>query len=203
MAIAFTINITLCTMKLMKERYGKIAKTILVAVGIAGVIVVVAAAPGVLLAAKPFLQHHPQFAKKTERRKAAPAFGRLQKNRLLKIKKVGGKFTIELTKEGKQKFKQIQLENLRIAKPPKWDGKWRIVIFDIPDNTMRSAREILRARLKGWEFYPLQKSVWICPWPCEDEIRLVAELYGVVPYVHIIVAEKITEDFEARKHFGL
>lgn len=41
----------------------------------------------------------------------------------------------------------------------KWDGKWRIVIFDIPE-THRKSRGLLRSRLKLWQFEPWQKSVW-------------------------------------------
>ncbi len=41
-----------------------------------------------------------------------------------------------------------------------WDGKWRIVMFDIPE-TNKKTRDILRSRLKVWEFQQLQKSVWI------------------------------------------
>src|SRR3989344_9108215 len=174
----------------MKERYGEIAKCILLGVGIAGVVAVVAAAPGVVLAAKLFEQNRKQFPRHYEKQKTARAFARLKKNQLIKIREKNGKFSIELTKEGKRKFRQINLENIRITKPPRWDGKWHLVMFDIPDKTSRSAREILRARLKEWEFYPLQKSVWVCPWPCEKEIEAVAELYEIQNYIDVVLAEK-------------
>ena len=185
------------------KQYGKIAKQILLVVGIAGVVVVAAAAPGILLAVKLLEQNRGRFPKKHERQKAARAVQRLQKNRLIAIKERYGKFSVELTKEGKRKFKEIQLEKLEIAKPPHWDKKWRIVIFDIPDKSFKQARDVLRAKLKQWEFYPLQKSVWVCPWPCENEIQLVAELYGVAPYVDMVVAEKIISRTLLQKHFGL
>lgn len=190
----------------MRERYGEIAKYILLGVGVAGVIVVVAAAPGIVLAGKLFedaLKHDKRRFAQSEKQKAARALRRLEKNRLLKIQEKNGKFSIELTKEGKRKFKEINLEDLRIIKPPRWDGKWRLVIFDIPEEGFASSRRVLRAKLKEWEFYPLQKSVWVCPWPCEKEIQTIAELYGVARYVDVVVAEKITKDVNLRKHFGL
>lgn len=188
--------------------YGEITKQILLGVGIAGVVIVVAAAPGVLLAAKLFEQNQRQFPKKYENKKAARAIQRLQRNNLLAVKENKGKFVVELTKEGKQKFKEIQhrenlLKNLQIVKPARWDGKWRIVVFDIPDNSHKQARDVLRGKLKRWEFYPLQKSVWVCPWPCENEIQLAAELYGISRYVNVAVAERISGDAVLRKHFGL
>ena len=187
----------------MKERYGEIAKQILVIIGVAGVVVLAAAAPGVLYAAKLFDKDQRRFPKKDRTRRAMQAIRRLQKNRLLVIKEKRGKFVVELTKEGKRKFKEIQFERLQITKPPKWDKKWRIVIFDIPDKSFKRARDVLRAKLKEWEFYPLQKSVWVCPWPCENEIQLVAELYGIEPYVNVVVAEKILDDLSIRGHFGI
>lgn len=188
--------------------YGDIAKYILLGVGVAGLIVVAAVAPGALLAAKPFMDKHRRPPRRYNGRNVARTLRRLEKSNLLRIKKKGDGFAIELTKGGKQKFQEIQLrENqlakLRIRKPSRWDGRWRIVIFDIPEETFRSARGMLRAKLKEWEFYPLQKSVWACPWPCEKEIQLATDLYGISRYVNILVTEKISRDIPLREHFGL
>lgn len=185
------------------KQYGELAKYILLTIGLAGAIVVVAAAPGVVLAAKPFLKDPYRFSKKKEKQRGVRTVQRLWKNRLITTKYRKGKFVVELTKEGKRKFKEIQLEKLDITKPPHWDKRWRLTIFDIPDESHKYVRDLLRAKLKQWEFYPLQKSVWVCPWPCENEIQLVAELYDVAPYVNIVVAEKIVGDALLKKHFGL
>ena len=188
--------------------YGEITKQILLLVGFAGVLVIVAAAPGVLLAAKLFEQNKRSFPKKYEGQKAAQTIRRLRKNNLLTVKERNGKFMLELTDEGRRTFKEIQdteskLQKLQIKKPLQWDKKWRIVIFDIPDTSHKRARDILRGKLKKWEFYPLQKSVWVCPWPCENEIQLAAELYKISRYVNVIVGEKILADASLRKHFSL
>ncbi|MEK7542667.1 MAG: hypothetical protein AAB524_03120 [Patescibacteria group bacterium] len=187
----------------MKERYGEIAKQILVIIGVAGVVVLAAAAPGVLYAAKLLDKNQSQFPKKDRTQRTTQAIRRLQKNRLLTIKEKKGKFVVELTKEGKRKFKEIQFEKLQITKPPRWDKKWRMVIFDIPDKSHKRARDVLRGKLKEWNFYPLQKSVWVCPWPCENEIQLVAEMYGIASYINVVVAEKILDDLSTREHFGV
>ena len=188
--------------------YGEITKQILLLVGVAGIVVIVAAAPGVVLAAKLFEKDKRRFPKKSEKQKAARTLRRLQENNFLKVKKVKGRFVFELTDKGRRVFgeiqrKESQLAKLRISKPPHWDGKWRIVLFDIPDQSHKRARDILRAKLKEWEFYPLQKSAWVCPWPCENEIQLAAELYGISRYVNVVVAEKISDDIPLRKHFAL
>ncbi len=187
----------------MKGKYSEIAKQIFVILGVTGVVVIAAAAPGVLLAAKLFEQNGRPFPKNYEKKRAARSLKGLQGKKLIEIKEKNGKFEIRLTKEGRQTFKKIQLENLQITKPPKWDKKWRMVIFDIPEESHKYAREALRGKLKEWEFYQLQKSVWVCPWACENEIRAVAELYDVSPYINIAVAEKIVDDISLRKHFHL
>jgi CRISPR-associated endonuclease Cas2 len=188
----------------MRERYGEVTKQILLVIGVAGVVVLLAAAPGAVQIAKLFPHNQRHSFKKTKHQSVARSIRGLEKNKLLVINRgEGGKTKIRLTKKGKQKFREIQLHNLMITKPPRWDHKWRIVIFDIPENSSKPLRETLRAKLKQWEFYQLQKSVWVCPWPCEDEIQLVAELYDITPYLNTIIAEKILGDTSLRKHFGL
>jgi len=171
--------------------------------GVAAVVVVVAAAPGALMIAKLFEQNGRRLPKNYKVKSAVRSLRELRKNKFIEIKEKDGKFEIRLTKKGREKFRDIQLQDLQITKPLFWDRKWRIVVFDIPDKSFRRAREILREKLKEWEFYPLQKSVWVCPWPCEDEIQLVAELYEIAPYVNIVVADKIIDDISVRKHFNL
>lgn len=188
----------------MKGRpYAEIAKQIFLILGVAGVVVVVAAAPGVVLALKLFEQSGRRFPKNYKPKNAARSLRELTKNKFIEIKQKHGTFEIKLTKKGRERFKDVQLRDLQIPKHFLWDKKWRIVIFDIPDKSYRRAREVLREKLKEWEFYPLQKSVWVYPWPCEDEVQLVAELYGVSPFVNIVVADKIVDDISVREHFNL
>lgn len=194
---------THCYSKVMQERYGEVTKQILIGLGIAGVVVLAAAAPGVVMAAKLIPKDQRHYLQKSKKRSIQRSIDGLQRNRLITIKEKNGKIEIKLTEKGKEKFKEIQFDNIHITKPAYWDGKWRIVIFDIPDRSFRIAREILRRKLKEWEFYQLQKSVWACPWPCEDEIQMAAELYEVAPYVNIIIAERIVADSLLKKHFGL
>ena len=56
------------------------------------------------------------------------------------------------------------------------DGEWRIVIFDIPEK-FKKAREALRMKLKELGFLELQKSVFIFPYECEDEINFIVEVF--------------------------
>ncbi len=131
------------------------------------------------------------------------AFSRLKASRLIITKEKGdGTFVIELTEKGKRKVNEIQVEELRIEKPKKWDRIWRIVIFDIP-KSKNKARDALRQKLKHLQFYQLQESTWVHPYPCNQEIEFLVELFGVYPYVQLIEAKKIQNDLRLKQHFKL
>jgi DNA-binding transcriptional regulator PaaX len=147
---------------------------------------------------------YPGYIKdKEEKKKFSQALWRLKNSCLIIQKeKAGGKFIVELTEKGKRKIQEIKLADLRIQKLLDWDKIWRIVIFDIPEKK-KFARNILREKLKKWDFFQLQKSVWVCPWPCEKEIEFIIELFGVASYVNIVKAGEIKKDAYLRQYFHL
>ena len=138
-----------------------------------------------------------------EQRRLSQSLWRLKKERLVIVKEQGdGKFIVEITEKGRRKLREFEFRNLKIKKPAKWDRIWRIIIFDIPEEK-RNARDALRQKCKDLEFYQLQKSVWVYPYPCEQEIEFIVELFNVYPYVNIIKAAEIKNDIKIRKHFHL
>ena len=110
---------------------------------------------------------------------------------------------MKLTEKGKKIVKEIQFDNLKIDKPKFWDGKWRVVIFDIPENKRRHMRDAMRQKLQKIGFYQMQKSVWAFPYPCEKEIQLLCEIFEVNPFVNMITSNKIYKDDALRKYFKL
>lgn len=113
-----------------------------------------------------------------------------------------GSFKLILTKEGKTQAKKLELfgSSINFKKPKKWDGKWRIVIFDIPEKE-RVFRDILREHLKELEFFKIQQSVFISPHPFEQPILELVNLYSADPYVRVITALKIDNEKRIRRHF--
>jgi phenylacetic acid degradation operon negative regulatory protein len=55
----------------------------------------------------------------------------------------------------------------------RWDGRWRLVLFDVPENR-RVARDKLRDYLHHRGFGYLQNSVWISPDDVSEERNLLA-----------------------------
>jgi DNA-binding transcriptional regulator PaaX len=142
-------------------------------------------------------------ARKEQRKKFANALAYLKKSRcILLSEKPDGTYAAQLTEKGKRKIREFQIDDLGIAKPKKWDGVWRVVIFDIP-NDERNARDALRNKLKLLGFYQLQKSVWVFPYPCQPEIEFLVELFQVYPFINILEARHINNDVFLREHFHL
>lgn len=69
-----------------------------------------------------------------------------------------------LTKLGSKFIKIFQEKNLE----KQWDGKWRIVMFDIPEK-MRKERDWLRFQLLNLKYKSLQESVFIGKHPLEED----------------------------------
>jgi len=106
---------------------------------------------------------------------------------------------LELTKKGRKVFQDQQISELKIIPKGKWDGRWRFVLFDIPER-MKSLRESFRKHLKDMGFFRFQKSVWIHPYECENELTYLAEFLGIKPFV-IIYTATIDNDVILRKYF--
>ena len=126
----------------------------------------------------------------------------LKKRKIIKIVEMSnGETRIELTEKGRRKKIQYDLERLKIPSGDPWDGKWRVLMFDIPESK-RTARETLRRKLKDLGFIQFQRSVWIYPYPCQDEIDFVTEYFSVAEYVNLITA-KMENDKPLRAKFKL
>lgn len=133
-------------------------------------------------------------------RRIQQAMGRLRDRGLLEIAK--GKKPI-LTKKGLTHAARLHAaEVVTIKKPKKWDGRWRIVIFDIWERR-REVRDKLRRALAKSGFLRVQDSVWIYPYGCEEFIGFLRTDLKLGPGVLYIIAEGIEKDERFRKYFSL
>jgi len=127
-------------------------------------------------------------------------------HRLKLIKKTNqkkGPIIKGLTKKGKLKALEYYFNNLMVDSK-KWDGKFRILVFDIPEK-LRKGRNALRWKIRRWGFRELQKSVFIIPYECKEEIDFVVDFFELKKYVHYGVLESISKELytKLRKDFGL
>ena len=131
------------------------------------------------------------------------AIKKLYKSKLISCTEdKSGMITLILDEDGKNKILKHDLEKIKIEKPKKWDGLWRIVIFDIPER-FKKERDALAYRLKRLNFYPIQKSVFIYPYECKNEVDFIVEIFNLRPYVRFILAKSTDIDLDLKEKFEL
>jgi len=113
-----------------------------------------------------------------------------------------GTTTLILSKNGKQKALRFNIDKLEIKKPTTWDGKWRIVMFDVPEK-LRRLRDSLRLHFKEIGLIELQKSVFVYPYSCSKEIEFILEFYNARKHVRFILADRIDNELHLKQKFQL
>ena len=93
---------------------------------------------------------------------------------------------LRLTDIGREKTLMLSL----LENEDKWDRKWRIIIFDIPEKR-RIARDLLRQKLKGWGFIPWQQSVWVTKKNCTKQLRDFIKKIGIKDWVKVIESDNV------------
>ncbi len=127
---------------------------------------------------------------------------RLYRSKLIRREKnKDGTYTLILTDKGKLRALTYNFEAIRQDKKS-WDGKWRLVFFDVPEKT-RQGRDILRDKLKRAGFRELQKSVFVFPYDCKNEIDYIIENFDLRKYVRFAVLNSIDNELHLKSLFGL
>jgi DNA-binding transcriptional regulator PaaX len=91
---------------------------------------------------------------------------------------------LQLTVKGIHRLQRAQLEAITVPTPQTWDGRWRMVLFDIPARRAES-RYILTSQLKRLGFVMVQRSMWLHPYPCFDEVAALLQYANLQPFVSL------------------
>lgn len=97
---------------------------------------------------------------------------------------------LSVTEKGQKRLSSNEFAKLKIRQPMKWDKKWRIIFFDIPEQH-KSGRDALTHKLKQIGFIQLQRSIWIHPHPCREVITKITSHYKIANYVSCIKTDHI------------
>lgn len=140
--------------------------------------------------------------KEIERRALRRAIDRLYESKWINFKynEKDKSNTIVVTREGKKVALNFKAHQMKIKPTKKWDGKWRVVTFDVPEKA-RYVRDGIRAALKRMEFFEYQKSVFIHPFECQDEVDFIIEFYEARPWVRFLIVESLDNEFHLLTHF--
>ncbi len=117
----------------------------------------------------------------------------------IKLEDKNAKRFLKITRKGEM---EALFAKALLPRQDKWDGKWRLVMFDIPEQA-REKRDKLRWLLKKNNFFPLQASVFISPYALNREAILFLKRAGLISYIRILKVEEMDDDRDLKKHFGL
>ncbi len=106
---------------------------------------------------------------------------------------------VSLTKQGKLK---VLLDLFDVEKQTKWDGKWRVVVYDIPQ-AAAELRFVLIHQLHRLSFRKLQASVYISPYALNEDAMEYLRMSGLIDYIRILVAERLDDDSDLRAWYKL
>jgi CRISPR/Cas system-associated endoribonuclease Cas2 len=177
---------------------GDVQKAMLAALGIVGLLAVTALAPNTLQLLRYIPASHYRFS-----RYARTAASRLVAKGQAVWTEENGKRFLRITPKGKR---EIAFEQAKVAletrKKKRWDERWRMVVFDIPERRRR-VRGRLRLVMQEVGFVRLQDSVWVYPYDCEDFIALLKAELKIGKDVLYAIADTIEYDRAIRTHFGL
>ncbi len=176
----------------------KATKIIFALLLVAGALTVTAMAPNIIS----IFKKTKRFGKYSDQQIKSALYGLKRRNLVKFIKEDDDAITIKLNYDKEPKIKKFIFDVLSISKPKAWDKKWRVLIFDVPVNFNR-ARQAMTLKLRELGFYQLQKSVWLHPFPCEDEILFVASIFNIEEFINILVVEKILKEADIKKFFKL
>jgi len=158
--------------------------------------------PNAPLLLKPLIKWRKNWDK-IDRRAIYNAIRRLNQKRLIELTERGDKTYIKITARGKELMKNFDYDNLELPVFKDWDKKWRMIIFDVPKKKDKE-RRALSQKLKEIGFYPLQESVFIYPYDCQDETDFICEFLDVSRYVNYCLIESLDKrEGDLHKIFNL
>lgn len=190
-------NIEIEAKKKRRKRY--LRDVLLASIAISGVVLVASIAPNALAQ----LRYLPAMKRAQLRYKAKTTLGRLAMQGLIEFEKRDGKSYARITPTGREALAfEEQKANLSSKKKRRWDKRWRVIIFDIPERR-RKVRDRLRITMSKLGFIRLQDSVWVYPYDCEDLIALLKANLKIGLAVLYMIVEHIENDKHLREQFNL
>ena len=180
-----------------KRQRRNLRNVALITIGTAGFIAVAAIAPSMFQ----LLGKSGALARLKYQTKSV--LGKLKQKGEIEFEERGGKKYVRLTERGEETLAFSQQKMLLAnAKPRKWDHRYRLVMFDVPEKR-KKIRERLRSQMQKVGFLRVQDSAWLYPYDCEEFMALLKADLHIGKDVLYAVIEEIENDNWIRKHFKL
>jgi len=180
---------------------------ILEALFVAGGIAIALSAAPTLLVALASIGYVFKADDRAQRRRLQRSFDYLKRHKYVSLKTSSQGTTGHiLTDEGRRRIKRLLMRralSLPLERQKKWDGKWRLILFDISTGE-RSKRNAFRSMIRRIGAVMLQKSVWVYPYDCSEHIVLLRQFFNLPEdALRLVEAGSIGDDRTLRKHFKL
>ncbi len=186
-----------------------IMDTILKIGAVGGVISAALVAPNIVQALdKPLTNYLKKLDKRARQREVARTITYMKSRGLIRGDYEHG---LQITKKGRDRLKKSEYQKLSVPSQDEWDGAWRLVFYDIPEKH-KVGRDALTQKLRSLNFYQLQRSIWVHPFPCRDEVAKVTDRNDVARFTSIVETyfidrqDKLIERFKRaypKTHFSL
>lgn len=184
----------------VRARRGAIQSALLLTLFGVGVVTIAAAAPNVLQLLK--YTNPDWIAPRNPNQRLRETLNRMKKKGLVRFVRRGNNMFPVLTTNGEKEAERVRIGHKGIPVPRRWDGRWRIVAFDIPEGRKRQ-RVLVRQFLMTLGFMRLQDSMWVHPYDCEEIIKLIKTDLRVGHDLIYIIADAIENDRHIRGFFDL
>jgi CRISPR-associated endonuclease Cas2 len=177
------------------------SKVVLATLALGGVMCVGAVAPNIFKAVHGCLRYT-ETGKNLKKKSCSSIVSRLKKDGLIYLEKQkNGSVKVLLTERGYQYVRDFSYRPI-IKKPTLWDRKWRVVVFDI-EVAKKREREMFRKEIKDMGFRQVQKSVWVHPYKCEDEVLFLAKQLHIDTSIEILTVNRMLHSEKWKKMFHL
>lgn len=139
-------------------------------------------------------------APKASRRSVQSSLYKLQRAGLVSKSGSYNHAQYTLTSEGEERLRILTFRNQPIKKQV-WDGRWRLVLFDIPE-VKKESRYHIRRLLKELGFHRLQLSAWIHPLPLLKQFEEIQHAYGIERDLLLLDIADYVPPADILKHFA-
>lgn len=127
------------------------------------------------------------------------AANQLKRRGLVQITETPQGRVVKITDQGKSELLKFDILNFK-PKSGKWDGKWRVVFFDIPREE-NGRRDKLRTFLKMLGLKMMQESVWVSPYDVSGEVKYIREALKIPDRVKLAEMSYLENSEELKELF--
>lgn len=114
----------------------------------------------------------------------------LRRQELVEITHHNNKYRIQLAVKGIHRLQRAEIERVKIQRPEKWDGLWRMVTYDVP-RAQNAQRRLFTRQLERLGFAMIRESVWFHPYPCFAQVETIMTYCGLQRYVTLAEITRI------------